>query len=67
MSTIQRNLLLANYNSQEGVDNDDGSGYFHTYGGRSRSLKADGGCVVSGWRLGTARTMHPMRCASYVW
>jgi hypothetical protein len=30
-NTIQRNLMIANYNSQEGVDNDDGSGFFHTH------------------------------------
>ena len=30
-NTIHHNIMIANYNSQEGVDNDDGSGYFHTY------------------------------------
>jgi hypothetical protein len=25
-NTIERNLMIANYNSQEAVDNDDGSG-----------------------------------------
>ena len=30
-NTIQKNLMIANYNGQEAVDNDDGSGFFHTY------------------------------------
>eukprot|EP00040_Diaphanoeca_grandis_P035793 m.225897 g.225897 ORF g.225897 m.225897 type:complete len:841 (-) comp33472_c0_seq5:209-2731(-) len=29
-NTIHQNFLIANYNSQEGVDNDDGSGFYHT-------------------------------------
>lgn len=29
--TLEKNLMIANYNSQEAVDNDDGSGFFHTY------------------------------------
>ena len=29
-TTIEKNLMIANYNSQEAVDNDDGSGFFHT-------------------------------------
>ena len=29
-NTLEQNLMIANYNSQEAVDNDDGSGFFHT-------------------------------------
>jgi len=29
---ITQNMMVANYNGQEGVDNDDGSAYYHTHG-----------------------------------
>eukprot|EP01047_Picozoa_sp_COSAG01_P038117 COSAG01_NODE_3073_length_6635_cov_9.100061_5_plen_191_part_00 len=29
-NNITRNLMIANYNAQEAVDNDDGSGFYHT-------------------------------------
>merc|ERR1712025_750200 len=29
---IHNNMMVANYNGQEGVDNDDGSAYYHTHG-----------------------------------
>jgi len=28
---IHHNFMLANYNSQEAIDNDDGSSFYHTY------------------------------------
>ena len=29
-NTIEQNLMIANYQSQEAIDNDDGSGFYHT-------------------------------------
>jgi len=29
--TITQNMMVANYNGQEGIDNDDGSAYYHTH------------------------------------
>ena len=30
-TTITQNMMVANYQSQEAVDNDDGSGFYHTH------------------------------------
>ena len=30
-SSISHNMMVANYQSQEAVDNDDGSGFYHTH------------------------------------
>jgi len=64
---VRHNFLIANYQSQEAVDNDDGSAYWHTY--KNFLVYAQNGmnCYFDGHSCLHAENIYayPQNCAAY--